>query len=341
MTLQRSRPAERREPRRPSTLRVLLWHVHGSWTTSFVQGRHRCLLPVDADRGPDGRGRARTWDWPGGAVEVAPERLAHEPVDAVVLQRPHELDLAERWLGGRRPGRDVPAVYVEHNAPRGGVPDTRHPLAEQSAIPIVHVTHFNDLFWDSGRAPTAVVEHGVLDPGHRYTGEVERAGVVVNEPLRRGRVTGTDLLAGFSRAAALDLFGMGTAGAPAALGLPPERLRAYEDLPQHRLHAELARRRVYLHPVRWTSLGLSLIEAMLLGMPVLALAATEAGEAIPLDAGLATTRVDALHRALGELVRDPARAAEQGRAARRAALRRYSVDRFLDDWDRILQEVTR
>ena len=34
------------------------------------------------------------------------------------------------------------------------------------------------------------------------------------------------------------------------------------------MHAELARRRLYLHPIRWTSLGLSLIEAMQLGMPV-------------------------------------------------------------------------
>ncbi|WP_343233378.1 glycosyltransferase [Streptomonospora sp. PA3] len=341
MTLQQPRTAAPGGPDRTATLRVLIWHVHGSWTTAFVQGRHRCLLPVDAERGPDGRGRARTWDWPDNAVEVAPEHLADEPVDAVVLQRPHELELAERWLGGRRPGRDVPAVYVEHNTPRGDVPHTRHPLADRSDIPIVHVTHFNELFWDSGRAPTAVIEHGVVDPGYRYTGQVERAGVVVNEPLRRGRITGTDLLPGFARAAPLDLFGMGVAGAPAALGLPPERLRAFDDLPQHRLHAELARRRVYLHPVRWTSLGLSLIEAMLLGMPVLALATTEAREAIPPDAGLATTRVDALHRALHDLVRDPSRAAEWGRAARRAALRRYSTDRFLSDWDRLLQEVTR
>lgn len=343
MTVQQPRTAAHRghDLARTPTLRVLIWHVHGSWTTSFVQGRHRCLIPADAERGPDGRGRADTWDWPGNAVEVSPHTLAAEPVDAVVLQRPRELDLAERWLGGRRPGRDVPAVYVEHNAPQGDVPRTRHPLADRTDIPVVHVTHFNELFWDCGRAPTTVIEHGVADPGHRYTGDVDRAGVAVNEPLRRGRVTGTDLLPRFAGACPLDLFGMGVAGVPAVLGLPAERLRAFDDLPQHRLHAELARRRVYLHPLRWTSLGLSLIEAMLLGMPALALATTEAREAIPPDAGLATTRVDALCQALRELVRDPDQAAERGRAARRAALHRYPIDRFLKHWDRLLQEVTR
>ena len=49
-------------------MKVLLWHVHGSWTTSFVQGGHEYLLPVvdgpGGKRSPDGLGRARTWDWP-------------------------------------------------------------------------------------------------------------------------------------------------------------------------------------------------------------------------------------------------------------------------------------
>lgn len=53
-------------------MRVLLWHVHGSYTTALVQGPHRYLLPTLPGRGPWGRGRARTWDWPPAAVEVGP-----------------------------------------------------------------------------------------------------------------------------------------------------------------------------------------------------------------------------------------------------------------------------
>ena len=95
-------------------MRVLLWHVHGSWTTAFVQGRHEYLIPVTPDRGPDGLGRARTYDWPASAVEVTREEVASAEVDVVVLQRPHELEgLAAQWLGGRRPGRDLPAVYAD------------------------------------------------------------------------------------------------------------------------------------------------------------------------------------------------------------------------------------
>jgi hypothetical protein len=63
----------------------------------------------------------------------------------------------------------------------------RHPAADHPGLVIVHVTHFNQLFWDCGRTPTEVIEHGVPDPGYRYTGEFEAAALVVNEPLRRGR----------------------------------------------------------------------------------------------------------------------------------------------------------
>lgn len=321
-------------------MRVLFWHVHGSYATAFVQGRHDYVVPVTPDRGPDGLGRARTWDWPPSVREVPPGALRDEDLDVVVLQRPHELALARRWTG-REPGRDLPAVYLEHNAPRGDVPSTRHPLADGTDVPIVHVTHFNALFWDNGRAPVRVVEHGLVDPGELWTGELERAAVVVNEPGRRGRVVGADLLAGLSAAAPIDVYGMGLAGLHERWGCDPASVFLYEDLPQHRLHAELSRRRVYVHPVRWTSLGLSLLEAMHLGMPVVALATTEVVGAVPPEAGCVTTDPVRLVSSVRDLVNDHEAARVAGKAARAAALERYSLDRFLADWDGLLQEVAR
>ncbi|MUN40859.1 glycosyltransferase [Actinomadura sp. NEAU-AAG5] len=327
-----------------------MWHVHGSWATSFVHGPHTTLVPAVPGRGPDGRGRPDTFHWPDRAIEVTPERLRAEDVDVVVLQRPRELRLAEEWLG-RRPGRDVPAAYVEHDTPRRTpsdvglpeevVPDSRHFLHDRSDITVVHVTHFNQVFWNCGRAPTRVIEHGIADPGHRYTGDMPRGGVVINDPLRRGRVCGTDLLAGLAAALPLDLFGMNVTGAPGRLGIAPESLWTFEDLPQARMHEELARRRVYVHPYRWTSLGLALIEAMMLGLPVVALATTEAVEAVPPEAGVLSTRVAALAEAARALAADPPRARQMGKEARAHAVDRYGLPRFLRDWRRTLQEATR
>jgi glycosyltransferase involved in cell wall biosynthesis len=318
-------------------VRVLLWHVHGSWTTAFVHGPHEYLIPVTPERGPHGLGRARTYWWPGSAVEITREEAARAEVDVVVLQRPEELEgLAADWLGGRRPGRDVPAVYLEHNAPQGRINELRHPAADRDDLVVVHVTHFNDLFWDCGTTPTRVIEHGVVDPGDRYTGEVAAAAVVVNEAARRGRVTGTDLLGRLGASVPLDLFGMRSeqlAGAPG--------VRSVADLDQERLHSEMARRRLYLHPVRWTSLGLSLLEAMHLGMPVVGLATTEVVEAVPPEAGVISTRVEVLADAARRLIADQEQARVMGKAARAAATARYGLERFLADWDALLEEVGR
>ncbi len=195
------------------------------------------------------------------------------------------------------------------------------------------MTHFNALFWDCGSTATRVIEHGIVDPGYRYTGELVRAAVTVNEPLRRGRVTGTDLLAPLSTVVPLDVFGMGVGGAAA-------RIEVFENLPQDRLHTQMARRRTYLHPFRWTSLGLSLLEAMHLGMPVVALATTEAPDAVPREAGVVSNRPDVLAAALRRLSADAEEATVLGKAAREAALARYGLGRFLSQWDELLMEVS-
>ena len=318
-------------------MRILLWHVHGSWATAFVQGRHEYVLPVLPDRSADGLGRATSWEWPAAAREVAPADLRDLDLDLVLLQRPHEVDLCREWTG-REPGRDLPALYLEHNTPKGDVPFTRHPLADQRAIPIVHVTHFNELFWDNGSAPTAVIEHGIVDPGHLYTGELPRVAVAVNEPIRRGRVTGTDLIPRLGPTP-VDVFGMQVEGLPRHLGLPASRITAHESLTQADLHREMARRRVYVHTPRWTSLGLSLLEAMHLGMPVVGLDTTEATRAVPPDAGVLSTRVDDLRAAVERFVADPDEARAVGERAREAALARYGLQRFLDDWDVLLASM--
>jgi hypothetical protein len=315
---------------------VLLWHVHGGWTDAFVRGDHEYLLPVNDARDGWGLGRAGR-PWPDTVREVPLTELHDEPVDLVVLQRTGERELAERLLG-RRLGRDVAAVFLEHNTPKTSAVEAVHPFAGQHEIPIVHVTHFNRLVWDNGEAPTTVIEHGIPDPGELYTGERAELAVVANEPVRRWRVTGTDLLPGFAAAVPLRVFGMKTDLLPDALRLPDGRLTIGGDLPPDDLHAQMAMCRAYLHPIRWTSLGLSLLEAMMLGMPVLALATTEAMRAVPPEAGAISTDPDDLVRSAVRLIDDPAAARESGRVARHYALQHYGLPAFLERWDDVIAD---
>jgi hypothetical protein len=318
-------------------MRILLWHVHGSWTTAFVQGSHEYLLPVVPDRGPDGLGRARTWDWPASVIERTPEQLAENaPPEVVVLQRPRDAELLQRWTG-LRAGVDVPAVHVEHDTPRGDVAGWRHQLADQTDIPIVHVTHFNAAMWDNGSAPVHVIEHGVLDGGALWTGDEPRLAMSVNEPVRRWRVAGMDLAARVAHEVPVDVYGM-------QVHQLSERDQVFAggnhaDLRQSDLHARVAEHRAYLHTYRWTSLGLSLLEAMMLGAPVLVLAATAAPEAVPPSAGLVSSNVGALISEARRLLTDREAAAAMGAAGRAHALAHFGVGRFLRDWDELLEGV--
>ena len=78
---------------------------------------------------------------------------------------------------------------------------------------------------------------------------------------------------------------------------------------------------------------------MHLGMPVVALATTEVVEAVPPEAGVVSNRLPVLATALRRLANDPDEARARGEAARQAALARYGLRRFLDDWDELLDEV--
>lgn len=165
--------------------------------------------------------------------------------------------------------------------------------------------------------------------------------MVINEPVRRWRATGTDLLPRLAEGIELDVFGMGLENLNQAVGLGLARMTPVGDLRTEALHDAMAKRRVYLHPIRWTSLGLALIKAMQLGMPVVALASTEVPRAVPPEAGVVSTQIDDLTAALRDLAGDHAKAKQYGKNAREFALTHYGLPTFIDRWDTLLRHVAR
>ena len=150
----------------------------------------------------------------------------------------------------------------------------------------------------------------------------------LNEPVRRWRVTGTDLLTYFSDFD-VHAFGIDADRLPEALGTCQERVSFAANLSPNQLYDAISERRVYLHLNRWTSLGLSPIQAMMLGMPVVLLDTTEASRAVPAGAGARSMDTTELVAATRALLNDPDVALGRGLIARRAALDRYGLPRFL------------
>jgi hypothetical protein len=320
---------------RGSARSLLVWHVHGSWMKSLVAGPHRYVIPVNSSRDAYGRGvKGRNWPQ---AHEVSAEQLHDQDIDLVILQRPEEIELVRQWLR-REPGVDIPAVYVEHNAPRPSAADSVHPIASRTDIALVHVTDFNRLMWDNGAAPTRVITPGIADPGPYYTGDVAAAAAMMNEPLRRWRTVGTDIAIELAKYVAVDVWGIDTVELNRGPRGPGCRIRGKGDLESQRLMRQVARRRVYLHTARWTSLGFSLIEAMYLGMPVVAVAATMAPLVIPPEAGVVSADINTLGHALQGFVTDTSAAALAGKAAREFAMAHFSLDRFLAQWEELIEE---
>jgi glycosyltransferase involved in cell wall biosynthesis len=196
---------------------------------------------------------------------------------------------------------------------------------------VVHVTNFNRLMWDNGDSPTRVIEHGVVVPANvRWSGELPRGVVVINNLASRGRRLGADIFASAQRCVPLDLVGIGAETAGGLGKLPPMELPEF-----------IARYRFFFNPIRYTSLGLAVCEAMAVGLPVVGLATTEMVTVIESDvSGYLDTDVDRLVAIMQQLIRDPAEAISLSDGARRTARERFGIERFAADWDETFRLVT-
>lgn len=309
-------------------LRVLTWHIHGSYLYYLSHAPIEWILPVRPGRPEGYGGRGGHFAWGDHVREVPAEELHRHEFDAVLYQsrRNYEVDRFEVLSAAQR---RLPQVYLEHDPPRESPTDTRHPVDDPDVL-LVHVTPFNALMWDSGRTPTRVVEHGVTVPaGARWTGELARGVVVVNDLPRRGRRLGLDVFEAARAAVPLDLAGMASA-----------ELGGLGDLPLAELHARLGRYRFFFNPIRYTSLGLAVCEAMMIGLPIVGLATTEMSSAVVRGInGFVETDPARLVAHMRRLLADPDEARALSEGARRVARERFGIDRFAADWSRVFAEV--
>jgi hypothetical protein len=309
-------------------LRVLTWHVHGSYLYYLTQAPHDFYLPVKPGRPEGYGGRNGNFDWGDQVHEVPADELQRMQFDVVLFQSQRNF-MVDQFEVLSPAQRQLPRVYLEHDPPRESPTDTCHTVDDPSVL-LVHVTPFNALMWNSGRTPICVIDHGVsVSASHRYTGELERGVVVVNNLARRGRRLGHDVFERARGEVPLDLAGMGS-----------RELGGMGDLPLAALHGQLGRYRFFFNPIRYTSLGLAVCEAMMIGLPVLGLATTEMSAAIQNGVnGFVDTDVNRLVAHMRRLLADPDEARALGEGARRTAAERFGIRRFIADWTDAFEQV--
>jgi hypothetical protein len=313
-------------------VRILTWHVHGSYLWYLSHLPHELHLPVRPGRPEGYGGRSGSFPWPDTVVEVPAGQVRERGYDVVLTQHLRHWSVDRHELLSPAQLREIPRVHLEHDPPRTWPNDALHPVQDPAAL-LVHVTPFNALMWDNGVTPATVVDHGVVvPPGLAWTGELDRGLSVVNNLGRRGRRLGPDVYLQVRASVPLDLAGMNSAEFPGGLG----------DLPLAQLHRRATAYRFLLNPIRYTSLGLAVCEAMALGLPVLGLATTEMATAVTNGVtGYVETDVEKLVGHARRLLADRDEAAALSAGARRRAAERFGVDRFVRDWDAVLRTAAR
>lgn len=310
-------------------LRILTWHVHGSYLYYLVQSPHQFFLPVKPGHPEGYGGKLGGFPWGENVHDVPAEEVRNLEFDCILFQsRQNYLEDQYEILSERQ--RSLPRIYLEHDPPRNHPTDTQH-IVDDDAVLLVHVTHFNQLMWDSGRTPTCVIEHGVMvPPDVDYTGTLDRGIVIVNGLKSRGRRLGADIFEQVRTQVPLDLVGMKS-----------ELLDGLGEISHQDLHQFTAQYRFFFNPIRYTSLGLAICEAMMLGMPIIGLATTELSTVIENGiSGYVDTNVNGLIDYMQMLLQAPEEAQRLSRGARRVAQERFHIQRFIRDWNQAFAQVT-
>lgn len=310
-------------------LNILTWQTHGSYLYYLTHAPHRFFVVSKPGWPPGYGGRNGHMPWGDNVFDMPTDEIRNHQFDCIVFQDDHQYfhDQFEFLTPAQQ---RLPRIYIEHDTPREHPTDMQHPVDDPQVL-LVHVTHFNALMWDNGRTPVRVIEHGVKVPeGVSYRGGHNRGVVVINHLAQRGRRLGGDVFTTVRHQVPLDLIGMGS-----------ETLGGLGEVLHSQVPAFIADYRFLFNPIRYTSLGLAVIEAMMIGMPIIALATSEMATVIENGkSGYADTNISRLIDHMNELLRNPELARQLGEQARRSALERFNIQRFVSDWNAVFSEVT-
>jgi hypothetical protein len=312
----------------PPEPRVVTWQVHGNYMYYLSQVPVRWLLVTRPGHPPGYAGRTPSFDWPDNVEEVPADALSSTSADCVLYQCRRNWEEDREQLAPAH--RDLPAIFLEHDPPQEHPTGTTH-FTHGDVDLLVHVTPFNALMWDNADARVRVIEHtAIVDEQAPTTLEYPRGLVVVNHLARRGRRLGHDIYLAVRRQLPLDLAGMDSCAVEGGIG----------EIPNRELPVLMGRYRFLFNPIRWTSLGLSVVEAMRRGVPIVGLATTELSTVIINGRnGWVDTNVERLVEVMELLLQDRGLAARWGEGARRTAAARFGTHRFVREWQQAFAEV--
>jgi len=308
-------------------LKIFTWHIHGSYLYYLSQGNYDIYIPVNEEKNEGYYGRGSTFPFGKNVIEVDAAEVRNMQFDCILFQT-NKNYLVDQYDILNEDQQRLPRIYLEHDPPSKHPTDTKH-IVNDPEILVVHVTHFNKLMWNNETHNVKVIDHGITKSNVIYKGELNKGIVVVNHLHQRGRKLGADIFEKVRQHIPLDLIGMGTT----EYGGLGEVL--HPQLPQF-----ISRYRFLFNPIRYTSLGLAVLESMMIGLPFVGLATTEYVTVVDNEtSGFIHTDIDYLIEKMQMLLMDKALAQQLGEQGKLKAEKRFNIQRFVKEWKETFEEV--
>lgn len=310
-------------------LKIFTWHIHGNYLYYLSQIKS-CdfYIPYLNNNVSGYRPLGDSFRWGENIHEVPVENVKELDLDLILFQSNYpsfNIFKKDRFTIFSKNQQELPKIYLEHDPPRKHPTDTKH-IVDDPNILIVHVTNFNNLMWDNNNSETRVIEHGVtLSKKVPYKGDLERGVVIVNNLKKRGRRLGLDIYKTVKKEIPLDLIGMNS-----------KELGGVGDISYDRMPDFLSRYRFVFYPIRYTSLGLSLCESMMVGLPVIGLGTTELVTVIKNGvSGFIDTDVNSLIKKMKFLLDNKNYAEKLSIEVKKVAEKRFNIERFINEWEQV------
>jgi glycosyltransferase involved in cell wall biosynthesis len=125
------------------------------------------------------------------------------------------------------------------------------------------------------------------------------------------------------------------------VGIQSESLVGLGEIEHDWLHTLAAKYRFFFNPIRYSSLGLAVCEAMMVGLPVVGLATTGMVTAVKNGVtGYVSTDITWVIKRMNDLLAYPELAKVAGENAQCYAREHFCIERFRREWDETLMTVT-
>ena len=218
--------------------------------------------------------------------------------------------------------RELPKIYLEHHPPKQHPTNAKHFVDDQN-VQLIHVNHYNALMWDNNQLPVKVIESGVSTDPVVFSGKKASGVMVLEEGPADERVTGMDIFRQVKEVLPIDVIQIGKDNV------------TYRNLPE-----KIIEHRFLFCPDRYASPALSVYQAMMMGMPVAGLATTELPTVLSNEiSGFVDSDLNYLICRMKDLLDNRQLAVQMGLEARKSAIQRFSLNRFLADWKQVLKNT--